>query len=294
MNWRLSWTLLILCVAALYLCSRPPDIATPPDGTVAAARTDAQNTFLEKAPEWTVALATILTLFGILYQADEMKKATVAMQQNTEEARKQTLHIGRQAQSMRYQTTHLKNSAIQARKTAIAARISAKAARDSVSVVVAKERAWLNVQPKALALTPMFNIAYAAEIIVTIDGPTRADVMDSKIAAYLSTVETLGKTDMQPLMYGMASLPTVILPNTVIPEQAAIYHSASTPNLDAALIADIQSGKLLVEIQGFINYKDAFGIERKTRFRQAYGRHALYSSALGWKECGAPDDNRQT
>jgi hypothetical protein len=89
MNWRIPTAFLVVCAGALYLCSRPLDIVAP-NGTIAGAPTDYQSTFWNHAPEWTVALATVLTLFGILYQADEMKKATAAMKESTGEVTKQT------------------------------------------------------------------------------------------------------------------------------------------------------------------------------------------------------------
>jgi hypothetical protein len=81
MNWRLPCAILVLFVAALYVCSRPLDVVAP-DGTSTQAHTDSQ-TYLHKVfapevfPNWILVVvgiggvaAALFTLTAIKRQAD--------------------------------------------------------------------------------------------------------------------------------------------------------------------------------------------------------------------------------
>ena len=245
MNWRVLWAAFILCGIALYLCSRPLDVIAPDGIAAAVAHTESQRSPWNNPPEWTVAIASILTLFGILYQAEEMKKATLAMRENTEEAKKQTVHIGRQAQSMRYQTTHLKNTAIQTGKSANAAKTGAKAALLNARAVINSERPWIVVEIESL--DTHFNTKYL--VVAKNKGRTPAEIVDGICGAGAYKIE-----DSAPTEERMAPFLVSPQPLTVSDGRIEIKEIVTTSHLTENAKS---LGKILTAF-GKIRYWDMF------------------------------------
>ena len=243
-----------------------------------AAPTDAQESDDDapkwyapvKRPEWWLVIAAFVTVLVVWKQAKEMRRATDEMHSSTKE-------VKRQADILERQTAATEKAAIAAEK--------------NIGVIISKERAWLTVKPKELNFATIADLAYVAEIAINIDGPTRASVTEAKIGAYIRTVGMIA-SDIDAFLYPMASIPTVILPNSQIPDQQAVFDKYSGADLSSGTVPEIRDGRLFVEMKGFISYRDAFGNDRVTRFRYVWKR-SLFGPA-GWEKCGPTEDNQET
>jgi len=193
----------------------------------------------------------------------------------------------------------LRNSVIQARRGAKAAKIGADAAkagaeatRQSVEMLMSKERARLRVDIAPFELKKEFGV-YRVNFTVSNPGPTAAFIVETGCVTYylppsLIASENAGSAAIFPL----STLPSVISPNSPPIQQYAFLFIT-----DEWLIPEIKKGTFFVGMRGFIKYRDVFDRDRETRFRYVWKYLTMYG--LGeeygnWEKCGTEAENQAT
>jgi hypothetical protein len=245
-------------------------------------------------PEWALVGVGILTLFVIGWQAVATARAAKASQRAAEATQASTAAIEQQVRIMDRQT-------VATEKAAEAANDSAIAANKNIEMFISKERAKLRVDLKKLSLEPKSLSVYTVDFAISIHGTTTAYITETGCTAHFLPAEQIGSPETGVgVISSLSSLPKAISPNTPPIEQFAIFHLGGTQGAEA-IVSEIKSDKLFVEIRGFIKYKDVFDRDREIRFRYVW-KFTRFLWSLGktgerygsWEICGSPEDNMET
>lgn len=202
---------------------------------------------------------------------------------------------------MRYQTTHLKNSVLQAKISAEAARDSAIAAKEgaaatkrSIDIVMAKERAKIRIEPNSLSIESGPLALHGASYTLFCYGTTRADVKDAWATVEITDSE--GKSRSSGTQVPM-SLGPVVLPT---PPEGIKRNALILLKPEGQLLGPINERKLFVHFFGSISYEDVFGESHETKFRYLWKVTDLRnwdkerSAFAFWLKSAHPEDNYET
>jgi len=248
-------------------------------------------------PEWALVIVGVLTLLVIGWQAIETAKAARATRDAARATQTSTEAIERQFGIMERQTVATEKAVEAARDNAMAAKDGAEATNKNIEMFISKERAKLRVDLKKLSLTPRHLSVYAVDFTVSIYGTTTAYIAETGCSACFLPLEHVGSSGTgASVISSLSLLPKAISPNTPPIEQFTIFHLGSQNT--EAIISDIKSDKLFVEIRGFIKYKDVFDRDRETRFRYVWKFSSFFPTTMGerygsWEICGSPEDNKE-
>lgn len=185
-------------------------------------------------------------------------------------------------------------AAIMERQTK-AAEIAAAAARDSVEIQIAKERALIKVTMLPLIIGVHIQggiVINAVWFEVSIFGSTPAYGVVSGVFSEIT--DSFEPPPPSTLMMP-TNLPHVIEPPKTYPFKCSsfLYDVKTQEDIDS-----IRERRKFVHIQGFIKYTDFFDRERKTAFRYRWNVTSLRNfdgtQFAYWDKCGSPEDNEET
>jgi hypothetical protein len=239
---------------------------------------------LVKYTKWMVYVGVVqgfvffLTLLAIRHEASIANDIASAAKDNAAAASDNAVAV--------------KDGAKAAEANARASEANANATRESVEIIVRKERARIKIRPIDLVLPSHRESLAEVTFRVLLYGSTPAFIADARAEAYVS--DSLA-TSSNSLMFPM-SLPEVITPLTPLKEQTTFIGPKWT--LEQADIDRLNDGTMFIHFNGFVQYKDVFDRERETRFRYAWqtgtqvmpdGKRLAY-----WMKVGPSADNNET
>jgi hypothetical protein len=218
---------------------------------------------------------------------------------------KTLIAVKEQAGLMRGQLEEMKGSGIQMskqvdilEKSVAAAEKSADAAKDTVELLINKERAWLKVDvedfglPKGTENKPWYPwVNYK----VFHFGPSNAILTDSVVKAILT--ESAEVPDDSERIWGMPIHETSISKQTIRPGQEPLDGAVpievpprfvATPSEQD--IEDLKRGTKFLHFWGLLKYSDVFGKTRITKFRFVWHNRESWGE---WEKCGL-EDNSET
>jgi hypothetical protein len=174
-------------------------------------------------------------------------------------------------------------------RAAKATEMAAKATKESVELIIRKERAKISVQTDVFITQPVV-MGGAQETFVTFKiynfGLTKAIITSVEIGA---TVES----SPEPNSLLDARVPTR-LPPTMPPDAAWNCQATILPRqLDASDFQSVAGGGLFVRFFGSIKYRDVFDIERETAFYLRWEPFMTLRDYGSWKKMGPPEANRE-
>jgi hypothetical protein len=171
---------------------------------------------------------------------------------------------------------------------------AAKAAEDSIELVIKKERARVRVELKPLDLRP--QPTYTVDFAVTVLGATAAYIRNSGCVAYETPEDWIDEPGLgSAVMFPIYSLPNAIPPTLAPLEQFAVLDFGE--NTRDSTISEIKTGRLFVGVRGFIEYRDVFDRDHVTKFRYVWRLNPIFGMAeeFGeWQKCGTEDENQET
>ncbi|HEY1526558.1 MAG TPA: hypothetical protein VGH51_10000 [Candidatus Angelobacter sp.] len=198
--------------------------------------------------------------------------------------------IRRQADWMKRQTTILVEYNKATREAADAAKKNAIFAQRSLKAMIGKERARIRVKPDDLDLGTAGDLDRVIFNVICF-GVTPAFITESS-----ATVKLTDSVDPPAPDFQIWSLPTVLEPTTADGRQQTAYLYDSRQN-DATRKA-IREGKLFIHFYGYVEYKDVFDRQRKTRFRYLWRSTDLKNldgTQFGrFEKHGQDEDNSET
>jgi hypothetical protein len=221
-----------------------------------------------------LAVVAVLQFITLLWQA-----VTV---------RKMLGRIAEQAYQMEYQSTMMAGQLTALQDTASAARLSATAAKETVDVIVSKERARLRIDLAPFYLN--FGAPSPANYAVQLQGKTDAFVLDSHAAVYVSD-----SREPDPNLENGKPMP---LPNSITPQSPVVKARDVLHPFSDEEIESIRQRKSFVHFSGFVRYKDVFDGEHETRFNRVWSIAKMNN--LGdetftyWEHCGGENANLET
>jgi hypothetical protein len=210
--------------------------------------------------------------------------------------------IRRQADIMDSQKTMLQDSVKAAQDNASAAKEGAEAANKNIEMFISKERARIRVDLLPFSITDMVGETHLINFVITMHGSTAAFITDSGVSAYFlpkDAINVEGVSDA--VMFPISNLPSTISPGS---PPINTYSFLFIDKDDYALIiSEIESGRMVIGMRGFIKYWDVFDKPQETAFRYAWSLEGGPLGALGvinklsdgeWVRSGPPEDNRET
>jgi hypothetical protein len=206
-------------------------------------------------------------LGGITNQAHEMEHQNIVMDE--------------QLKIMAAQLTALKD-------TASAASSTATAAKESVGLIVQKERARLRIELAPFYLN--FGAPSPANYAVQHEGSTGAFVINSNAAIYVSDSR---EPDPSLSTGKPMPIPSAITPQSPVVMAQDVLHPCTEDEIDS-----VRQLKSFVHFTGFVRYKDVFNGEHETRFNRVWSfarmNHLGEQPFTYWEHCGAADENKET
>jgi hypothetical protein len=189
-----------------------------------------------------------------------------------------------------------------AEANAIAAKEGAQAASRNVEMFISKERARLRVEVKPFDIADKVVETHLVKFVITMHGNSSAFITDSGASAYFLPKDAIHVEGVsEAVMFSIRDLPSTISPNTTpINTCSFIFIDKDT---NAFILPEIENGRLVIGIRGFIKYRDVFDKSRETRFRYSWSLEGGALGALGirnklsdgeWIESGPPEDNQET
>jgi hypothetical protein len=248
------------------------------------SRNSHDDSGLEVKLTWFIeALAVLAALqfLALLWQGYAIGKILGGITIHAYEMEHQSTVMNEQLKIMAEQLTALK-------ETAVAASASATAAKESVGLIVQKERARLRIELAPFYLN--FGAPSPANYAVQHEGSTDAFVLNSHAAIYVSDSRepdpSLGNGKPMPI-------PSAITPQSPVVLAQDVLHPCTEEEIDS-----VRQLKSFVHFTGFVRYKDVFDGEHETRFNRVWSIAKM--SHLGeepftyWEHCGGADENRET
>ena len=253
-------------------------------GTSNDIRNRHDDSDLEIKLTWFIeALAVVagLQFLVLLWQGYSIRKMLGGITTHAYEMEHQSTVMDEQLKIMAAQLTALQD-------TASAASASATAAKESVDLIVQKERARLRIELAPFYLN--FGAPSPANYAVQHQGSTDAFVLNSHAAIYVSDSRepdpSLGSGKPMPI-------PSAITPQSPVVMAQDVLHPCTEEEIDS-----VRQLKSFVHFTGFVRYKDVFDGEHETRFNRVWSIAKM--SHLGeepftyWEHCGGADENRET
>lgn len=221
-----------------------------------------------------LAVVAVLQFISLLWQAVTIRKMLG--------------RIAEHSYQMEHQSTMMAGQLTALQDTASAARSSAAAAKDSVDVIVSKERARLRVELAPFYLN--FGAPSPANYAVQLQGKTDAFVLDSHAAVYVSD-----SREPDPSLDTGKPMP---LPNAITPQSPVVKARDVLHPFSDEEIENIRQRKSFVHFTGFVRYKDVFDGEHETRFNRVWSiakmNHLGDEPFTYWEHCGGENANLET
>jgi hypothetical protein len=167
-------------------------------------------------------------------------------------------------------------------------------ARRNIDLILSKERSHLRVELEKLDIpADSTDSVVTVEYTVKLYGPTLVTVVESEVS---STIEDTDSPPTGPYL-GTLFIPTIITPSDG-PQKARtiiIGHSDEGAQ-DDKTIEDVKAGRKFVHCWGYIHYRDVFGRDQWTRFRNVWKYDPWESMGKfgDWRPCGPQEDNSST
>lgn len=228
-----------------------------------------------------LAAVAVLQFIVLLWQASALRKIRGSTTSHAQDMERQSSVLEGQLKVMAEQLTALKD-------TASAASSSAAAARESVDLMVSKERARLRVELQPFYLN--FDAPSPARFQIQHQGSTDAFVLDSRASVYVSDSREPDRTveSGRPV-----PLPSVIGAQNPVVVAEDVLHPFTEEEIDR-----IRELKSFVHFTGSVRYKDVFEGEHETRFNRVWSI-ANMGNLNGepftyWEHCGSVDENKET
>lgn len=228
-----------------------------------------------------LAAVAVLQFVVLLWQASALRKIRGSTTSHAQDMEHQSSLLDGQLKVMAEQLTALKD-------TASAASSSAAAARESVELMVSKERARLRVELQPFYLN--FDAPSPARFQIQHQGSTDAFVLDSRASVYVSDSREPDRTVQsgRPV-----PLPSVIGAQNPVVVAEDVLHPFTEEEIDR-----IRELKSFVHFTGSVRYKDVFEGEHETRFNRVWSI-ANMGNLNGepftyWEHCGSVDENKET
>ena len=228
-----------------------------------------------------LAVVAALQFLALLWQGYAIRKMLGSITNQSREMEQQSMVMEEQRKMLAEQLIALKD-------TAVAASASATAAKESVGLIVQKERARLRIELAPFHLN--FGAPSPANYAVQHEGSTDAFVLNSHAAIYMSDSRepdpSLGNGKPMPI-------PSAITPQSPVVLAQDVLHPCTEEEIDS-----VRQLKSFVHFTGFVRYKDVFDGEHETRFNRVWSIARM--SHLGeepftyWEHCGGADENRET
>jgi hypothetical protein len=208
--------------------------------------------------------------------------------------------VRNQADLMGVHAGHLGTLAKVAEDTAAAAKANAEAARDgaeatkqSIELLISKERARITVKPSTLKLPRPEELFGLGEMTYKVFcyGTTPAYIDQSSATLSLTASEEPLESELQitPMLLGPA-----VQPNFEGIDKTALLMQ----NVEPDIADSVAQRKMFAHFRGLIRYKDAFGKERETRFRYVWRvtemKNLDGSPFAFWISSGSWSDNQET
>ncbi len=254
-----------------------------------AKRPPSWCTAFQKSEWWLVVIAA-LTGLAIAYQAREMTRAANVMQG---QMNAMLLQLG----EMSMQTTLLKEYVGHTETTAVAAKESADAARDSVETFISKERARLRiiVQPFEPGFSPV-----TAFVKYRVRFHGNADAFVSQSAAYaVITASDVPSIDDERASIFRIALPDVIDRSTDLSQMHMVHaYSEGLGHSFQSIMAAVDEARAFVHFYAFIKYR-TLDTDRETRVCLTWNVNPALNAMLGtrvdrWEKTGPEESNRET
>jgi hypothetical protein len=239
---------------------------------------------LESRLTWftgVLAAAALLQLVTLLWHASGLRKIRISAGTHAQEMEYQSRVLDNQLKVMADQLTAVKD-------TASAACSSAAAARETIDLMVCKERARLRVELQPFYLN--FNAPSPARFQIQHQGSTDAFVLDSRAAVYVSDSRD---PDRSAQSGRPVPLPAVIGALNPVITGEDLLHPFTEEEIDR-----IRELKSFVHFTGSIRYKDVFEGEHETRFNRVWSIARMSNlndePFTYWEHCGSVDENQET
>jgi hypothetical protein len=272
----------------------PPSPAPPTKGEDAKpSEQSGQNDSPDgsTAAQWILVVVAGVTAGFIAWQAWETRRAAEATQRSVEATGRQIGVMERQANAAEIAARAAQENAMAAREAAEAAKANAQSARDSVEMLISKERARIRVpEPEKLVIDrgpfPVHEVRYK----IFCYGTTPAYITEASATARMSD----SKQDSRDLRAPM-SLPNVLVPNFEgIAKIALVFERPADPVPEA-----IERGELFAHFYGFVKYRDVFGRDHETTFRYLWTVTDLKNFGTTghfcyWAKYGDETENKET
>ena len=256
----------------------------PSDASSANPANVIRDSDLEMKLTWftgALAAVAILQFIVLLWQGFTFRKMAGGMTIQSHEMEHQTAVLDEQLKILARQLTALQD-------TASAASSTAAASKESVELIVKKERARLRIELAPFYLN--FGAPSPANYAVQHEGSTDAFVIHSNAAIYVSD-----SREPDPSLGTGKPMP---LPSAITPQNPVVMAQDVLDPFTAQEIEDVRQQKSFVHFTGFVRYKDVFDGEHETRFNRVWSiakmNHLGDEPFTYWEHCGAANDNCET
>jgi hypothetical protein len=228
-----------------------------------------------------LAMVAVLQFIALLGQGYAIRKMLGGITNQAHEMEHQNIVMDEQLKIMAAQLTALKD-------TASAASSTATAAKESVGLIVQKERARLRIELAPFYLN--FGAPSPANYAVQHEGSTGAFVINSNAAIYVSDSR---EPDPSLSTGKPMPIPSAITPQSPVVMAQDVLHPCTEDEIDS-----VRQLKSFVHFTGFVRYKDVFNGEHETRFNRVWSfarmNHLGEQPFTYWEHCGAADENKET
>jgi len=176
-----------------------------------------------------------------------------------------------------------------------AAKATAEAARDSVEIVISKERARLTVEPGQLVFPTgdelvLFSIAYK----VKLKGTTDASIVRSEATVLLSDSESPPAKD-DGIVLGITIPQWFAKEHSIADHYHPVWKKGEKLAVTAEDVAGLKDGTKFIHFWGFIDYRDIFGRPHTSKFRYLWKLNEFSFGRVhrsgSWRKHGPDEDN---
>jgi hypothetical protein len=170
---------------------------------------------------------------------------------------------------------------------AILTRTTARAAIQSIEIIISKERARIYIEPDGFDfdVSDEYDPKYEVKYKITCSGTTPAIIYDSRITAEIGVTQERS----QPERWAVQ----IPLPSNLVQDgiELRIPLSGESDLFNEVLDEQIESGKLFVNFWGYINYRDLFF--KGDGFWRKNFRYTWNAQIERFIRCGEPWENAE-
>lgn len=251
--------------------------------------------------QWALVIVGMLTMLAIVWQAVETKRAAQASQRAIGIMERQTKATEDSAKATQDTVTAIRQQVDLMERQTAATEKAAIAASENIEIFISRERARLRVDLLPFNVTDGDGETHLANFVITMHGHTSAFITGSGASAYFlpkNAINVEGVSDA--VMFPIPDLPSTIPPGS---PPINTYSFLFIDDHHDLIISEIECGRMVIGIRGFIKYWDVFDKPRETRFRYSWSLEVGPLGAMGiinklsdgqWVQSGPPEDNRET